>query len=211
MKKFMVLVMGLVSLGVMAGCDDDSKSVKVPAAVQAAFGEMFPAASHVEWEDKGGYMVADFRSAGTVMQAWFDAAGKWYMTEEDISYAELPRAVRTAYEAGDYAAWHVDDVDKLLRNGQETVYVLDIIFAGKALEVCFGTGDAWLWTKTGVRLSEVPDVVRRTLQSSQYGTWVIDDVDLYESPDRVWYAIEVEDPQSEREATVRILEDGTLL
>jgi len=214
------------------------------------------------------------------MQAWFDAAGKWYMTEEDISYAELPRAVRTAYEAGDYAAWHVDDVDKLLRNGQETVYVLeveraeqefdlyysedgvllrevpdrdgnddhgdmlpqelskaisdfiarkypgarivdaerekgntevDIIFAGKALEVCFGTGDAWLWTKTGVRLSEVPDVVRRTLQSSQYGTWVIDDVDLYESPDRVWYAIEVEDPQSEREATVRILEDGTLL
>ena len=280
MKKFMVLVMGLVSLGAMAGCDDDSKSVKVPAAVQAAFGEMFPAASHVEWEDKGGYMVADFRSAGMYMQAWFDAAGKWYMTEEDISYAELPRAVRTAYEAGDYAAWHVDDVDKLLRNGQETVYVLeveraeqefdlyysedgvllrevpdrdgnddhgdmlpqelskaisdfiarkypgarivdaerekgntevDIIFAGKALEECFGTGDAWLWTKTGVRLSEVPDVVRRTLQSSQYGTWVIDDVDLYESPDRVWYAIEVEDPQSEREATVRILEDGTLL
>ena len=88
---------------------------------------------------------------------------------------------------------------------------VDIIFAGKALEVCFGTGDAWLWTKTGVRLSEVPDVVRRTLQSSQYGTWGIDDVDLYESPDRVWYAIEVEDPQSEREATVRILEDGTLL
>ncbi len=196
-------------------------------------------------------MVADFRSAGTVMQAWFDAAGKWYMTEGDISYAELPRAVRTAYEAGDYAAWHVDDVDKLLRNGQETVYVLeveraeqefdlyysedgvllrevpdrdgnddhgdmlpqelskaisdfiarkypgarivdaerekgntevDIIFAGKALEVCFGTGDAWLWTKTGVRLSEVPDVVRRTLQSSQYGTWVIDDVDLYKAP-----------------------------
>ena len=60
------------------------------------------------------------------MQAWFDAAGKWYMTEEDISYAELPRAVRTAYEAGDYAAWHVDDVDKLLRNGQETVYVLEV-------------------------------------------------------------------------------------
>lgn len=59
--------------------------------------------------------------------------------------------------------------------------------------------------------AEVPDVVRRTLQSSQYGTWGIDDVDLYESPDRVWYAIEVEDPQSEREATVRILEDGTLL
>lgn len=235
MKKFTVLVMGLVSLGAMAGCeDDDRKSVRVPAAVQGAFGKMFPAASHVEWEDRGGYVVADFRSAGTVMQAWFDAAGKWHMTEEDISYAELPQAVRTAYEAGDYAAWHVDDVDKLQRNGQETVYVIevehakqefdlyysedgvllreaadtdgngdhgdmlpqelpkavsdfiarkypgariidaerekgntevDIIFAGKALEVCFGTGDAWLWTKTELRLSEIPDVVRRALQS----------------------------------------------
>lgn len=252
MKKFTVLVMGLVSLGAMAGCeDDDRKSVRVPAAVQGAFGKMFPAASHVEWEDRGGYVVADFRSAGTVMQAWFDAAGKWHMTEEDISYAELPQAVRTAYEAGDYAAWHVDDVDKLQRNGQETVYVIevehakqefdlyysedgvllreaadtdgngdhgdmlpqelpkavsdfiarkypgariidaerekgntevDIIFAGKALEVCFGTGDAWLWTKTELRLSEIPDVVRRALQSSQYGTWEIDDADLYESP-----------------------------
>ena len=83
MKKFTVLVMGLVSLGAMAGCeDDDRKSVRVPAAVQGAFGKMFPAASHVEWEDRGGYVVADFRSAGTVMQAWFDAAGKWHMTEQ---------------------------------------------------------------------------------------------------------------------------------
>lgn len=281
MKKFTVLVMGLVSLGAMAGCeDDDRKSVRVPAAVQGAFGKMFPAASHVEWEDRGGYVVADFRSAGTVMPAWFDAAGKWHMTEEDISYAELPQAVRTAYEAGDYAAWHVDDVDKLQRNGQETVYVIevehakqefdlyysedgvllreaadtdgngdhgdmlpqelpkavsdfiarkypgariidaerekgntevDIIFAGKALEVCFGTGGAWLWTKTELRLSEIPDVVRRALQSSQYGTWEIDDADLYESPDRVWYAFDMEDQRSEREATVRILGDGTLL
>lgn len=77
--------------------------------------------------------------------------------------------------------------------------------------MCFGTGGAWLWTKTELRLSEIPDVVRRALQSSQYGTWEIDDADLYESPDRVWYAFDMEDPRSEREATVRILGDGTLL
>ena len=246
MKKFTVLVMGLVSLGAMAGCeDDDRKSVRVPAAVQGAFGKMFPAASHVEWEDRGGYVVADFRSAGTVMQAWFDAAGKWHMTEEDISYAELPQAVRTAYEAGDYAADGVllreaadtdgngDHGDMLPQELPKAVSdfiarkypgariidaerekgntEVDIIFAGKALEVCFGTGDAWLWTKTELRLSEIPDVVRRALQSSQYGTWEIDDADLYESPDRVWYAFDMEDPRSEREATVRILGDGTLL
>ena len=280
MKKFAVLMLALASLGAMTGCDDDDDSVKVPAAVQDTFGRMFPGAGHVEWAGKQGYLVAEFREGGTDMHEWLDDAVKWYKTEEDVTYALLPQAVRTAFESGEYAAWHVDDADKLTREGLETVYVLeveraeqefdlyysedgvllrevpdrdgnddhgdmlpqelskaisdfiarkypgarivdaerekgntevDIIFAGKALEVCFGTGDAWLWTKTGVRLSEVPDVVRRTLQSSQYGTWGIDDVDLYESPDRVWYAIEVEDPQSEREATVRILEDGTLL
>lgn len=142
--------MGLVSLGAMAGCeDDDRKSVRVPAAVQGAFGKMFPAASHVEWEDRGGYVVADFRSAGTVMQAWFDAAGKWHMTEEDISYAELPQAVRTAYEAGDYAAWHVDDVDKLQRNGQETVYVIEVEHAKQEFDLYY--------SEDGVLLREAAD------------------------------------------------------
>ena len=62
MKKFMVLVMGLVSLGVMAGCDDDSKSVKVPAAVQAAF-------PHIEGEIRIcdiGTIIASHCGPGTV-------------------------------------------------------------------------------------------------------------------------------------------------
>ena len=84
MKKFAVLMLALASLGAMTGCDDDDDSVKVPAAVQDTFGRMFPGAGHVEWAGKQGYLVAEFREGGTDMQAWFDAAGKWYMTEEDF-------------------------------------------------------------------------------------------------------------------------------
>lgn len=40
---------------------------------------------------KQGYLVAEFREGETDM-AWFDAAGKWYMTEEDVPYALLPQA-----------------------------------------------------------------------------------------------------------------------
>ena len=148
MKKFTVLVMGLVSLGAMAGCEDeDRKSVKVPSAVRGTFGAMFPTASHIEWEDKGGYLVADFRSGGTDMQAWFDAAGEWQMTEENISYAQLPRAVRVAYEAGDYAGWHVDDMDKLLRNGLGTVYVIEVEHAKQEFDLYY--------SEDGVLLREV--------------------------------------------------------
>lgn len=78
--------------------------MKVPAAVQDTFGRMFPGAGHVEWAGKQGYLVTEFREGGTDMQAWFDAAGKWYMTEEDVPYALLSQAVRTAFESGEYAA-----------------------------------------------------------------------------------------------------------
>lgn len=282
MKKLAFLaLLAFVSLGAMTACDDDDKkTVNVPVAVKSAFGEMFPDASRVVWSDRGGYVVANFNNGTMPMQAWFDPAGKWYMTEEDVPYASLPQAVRTAFEAGEYADWHIDDIDKLVREGLETVYVIeveqrdaeydlvysedgvllravpdtdgdddhddmlpqelskaitdfiaqkypgarildaerekgnievDIVYDRKALEVCFGTGDVWLWTKAEVRLSEVPNVVMQALRASQYGAWEIDDVDHYDSPDRQWYAFELEDPRSERETTVRILADGTLI
>ena len=197
------------------------------------------------------------------MQAWFDAAGKWYMTEEDVPYALLPQAVCTAFESGEYAAWHVDDADKLTREGLETVYVLEVeqrdaeyelvysedgvllravpdadgdrdhgdmlpqelpqavkrekggleveIIDGRTpREVYFGAGDAWLRTKTEVRRSEVPAAVMQAFQTSQYAGWEIDDIDHYDSPERQWYLFELEDPQSDREAELRIQADGTI-
>ena len=52
---------------------------------------------------------------------------------------------------------------------------------------------------------------KQTKQTTQNNTKKNNDADLYESPDRVWYAFDMEDQRSEREATVRILGDGTLL
>lgn len=127
MKKLLIMLTTLASLGVMAGCnDDDDRSVEVPSAVENAFSGMFPGAANVQWSDRNGYLVATFQDAGTGAQAWFGSDGGWHMTEVDIAYAELPAAVKTAFEAGEYAAWRVDDVDKLLRNGLETLYVLEV-------------------------------------------------------------------------------------
>ena len=142
-------MLALAALGAMTGCDDDDDSVKVPAAVQDTFGRMFPGAGHVEWAGKQGYLVAEFREGGTDMQAWFDAAGKWYMTEEDVPYALLPQAVCTAFESGEYAAWHVDDADKLTREGLETVYVLEVEQRDAEYEL--------VYSEDGVLLRAVPD------------------------------------------------------
>lgn len=79
-------------------------------------------------------MVADFslaeaRAAGAAeLSAWFDNGGAWYMTETDIPFAALPEAVQTAFNGSEYAAapWQVDDVDKLEREGVETIYVVEV-------------------------------------------------------------------------------------
>lgn len=126
MKKILLMLTAVALLGAMPGCDDDDRSVNVPAAVKGAFEGMFPGVTRVAWSDRGGYLVAEFNDAGTDMQAWFAADGNWRMTEEDLPYAQLPAAVRTAFEAGEYALWKVDDVDKLLREGMEAVYVLEV-------------------------------------------------------------------------------------
>jgi len=71
------------------------------------------------------------------------------MTEEDVPYALLPQAVRTAFESGEYAAWHVDDADKLTREGLETVYVLEVEQRDAEYEL--------VYSEDGVLLRAVPD------------------------------------------------------
>lgn len=281
MKKLVFFLLAFASLGAMTACDDDDKgSVRVPDAVRSAFDEKFPGAARVEWSGRGGYMVADFHEAGKDMQAWFDAAGKWFMTEEDVPFEQLPEAVRTAFAAGEYAQWRVDDVDKLMRDAMETVYVIEVeqderefdlyyselgvllravadtdddddhddmlpqelpqavtdfiaqkypgarivdierenggleveIVDGRTpREIAFSADNAWIWTKTEMRRSEVPAVVMNALGASQYAAWEIDDIDRYDAPDKVWYLFELEEPQTEREVKVRIQDDGTIL
>lgn len=151
MKKLLCMLAALVALGAMTACDDDNddRSVDVPSAVKEAFGGMFPGAARVEWSDRGGYLVAQFQNAGTGTQAWFAADGNWRMTEEDLTYVQLPAAVKTAFETGDYAAWQVDDVDKLLREGLETVYVLEVEQGEAEYEL--------FYSELGILLRAVPD------------------------------------------------------
>ena len=43
-----------------------------------------------------------------------------------IPYQSLPEAVRTSFEASQYANWKIEDVDKVERLNTETVYVIEV-------------------------------------------------------------------------------------
>lgn len=135
--KIMTLLVSALTLG---GCDktDEPRNPvdSVSERAQTALLAKYPDATNIRWQTKDRYVVASFslpdsRTAGrdgNDLAAWFDNGGAWYMTETDIPFGALPEAVRTAFGATEYAVapWTVDDVDKLERDGAETVYVIEV-------------------------------------------------------------------------------------
>lgn len=112
----------------LAGCskDDDDNNVKVGQDIETAFRGQYPDASRVEWEMKSGYYVADFRHNNTEAEAWYTPQAVWHMTETDVLFANLPQAVKDAFQTCEYAAWRVDDVDMLEYPDVETAYVIEV-------------------------------------------------------------------------------------
>ncbi|WP_080734823.1 PepSY-like domain-containing protein [Porphyromonas gulae] len=86
---------------------------------------MYPNAQNVRWEQEGEFRVAEFMNEGVKSEAWF-LRSIWQYTEIDIPYSALPKAVRAAFEASEYAKWKIEDIDKVERNGTEIFYVIEV-------------------------------------------------------------------------------------
>lgn len=85
---------------------------------------------------------------------------------------------------------------------------VDIIDGRTPREVLFDGSGSWLYTKTEVCRSDVPQAVMTALQNSRYATYRIDDIDHYVTPDSEFYRFDLE--SAEGDAKVDIALDGTL-
>lgn len=158
MKKKWMLFLFFVAAGMLtftACSDDDDNGVPegshlVSKEVQDAFNTKFPQARDVEWKLKGDYAVVDFDWNGSEHSAWFNpSSAAWYMTETDLRYADLPQAVITTHEAGEYVSWKVDDVDMLTREGMETLYVIEVEQGNTDVDLYY--------SPSGILVKTVPD------------------------------------------------------
>ena len=70
--------------------------------------------------------MAEFYLNKQEVKAWYNNNGNWYMTETDISYAELSQEIKEAIKLSKYADWKVDDVDKVERKESETLFVVEV-------------------------------------------------------------------------------------
>lgn len=107
-------------------CDDDDDKFAPESVVTKAFDSKYPDARQVSWENEAGYAKAEFHTGSYEAEAWFDPQGNWMLTETDLPYEALPQALKSSFEASQYAQWKVDDADMLERPDAGTIYVLDV-------------------------------------------------------------------------------------
>ncbi len=254
-------------------CDDDDNYTPEDVVLNT-FNSMYPDAKRVEWETKAAYKVADFHFNSKEMEAWFEANGKWVMTETDILFDELPSTVQDSFKSSMYATWRVEDVDKLERSETEVIYIIEVeegknefdlyytedgtlikevndndqngyepitlpssvtekineMYPGaKILEferehsnlevdildgrihkdVIFNDKNEWLYTEWEIRTSDVPEVVMTALKTTEYANYKIDDIDVFEKPDGLFYVFELESGNKEVHLTIKA--DGTIV
>ena len=88
---------------------------------------------------------------------------------------------------------------------------VEILDGGVKRELFFDRGAAWQYTKTEMRRAELPEAVTAAWAVSEYAGWEFDGADYLQTPDGAWYALELEEERTDREVTLRIAENGTIL
>lgn len=91
-------------------------------------------------------------------------------------------------------------------------YVADFINSGFETYAWFGVDGTWVMTDIDYNsnISYLPAAVQQAFAMSQYGQWIIDDVDTYQRTYDAFNVIEVETPASP-DITLFYSNDGTLL
>lgn len=169
MKKLLPLCALLTGmLCTLSSCNNEDQpgilpgNGNVPEAILEQFKKQFPDAKNVTWENQAdGYYTASFTTDDNPQShntAWFNGHGHWDMTNYEIPFTAVPQAVKETFEASDYgqsgSGWRVDDeVDVLERNGNETLYVIEVQKRenGKETEI-----DLY-FTASGILVKELAD------------------------------------------------------
>lgn len=102
-----------------------------------------------------------------------------------------------------YPGARITEIDR-----EQGMTEVDIIDGRTPRELLFDGNDAWLYTKTEVRRSEVPQAVADALAASEYAAYRIDDIDHYLTPDAEFWRFDLESARGD--VTVDITREGTL-
>lgn len=150
--KSIFLAGSLACSVLFVACDDDNDNIhysNIPSQAVSSFQQLYPNASRIEWDIEMNYFVADFNDGRHEVEAWFDQTGAWVMSETDINYNELPKAVSNSFESSIYGSWRVDDVDLVEQAGRGDIYIIDAEQGEQEITLHY--------SENGDLINEIPD------------------------------------------------------
>lgn len=153
--KFILSAIALCAI-TFTSCDKVEGAKFASDETKNTFKQMYPNASKIEWELKGEYQVADFQEGNREKEAWFDSSGKWFMTEIDVRFEDLPEAVRQAFNTGEYATWRREDIDMLERLEMETVYIVEVEQSEREMDLYYSPDGVLI--KAGADAGDDPSI-----------------------------------------------------
>jgi hypothetical protein len=104
----------------------NNRAVTPPKAVSDAFITRFPDARIKKWMERKEGFIAVFRLNRQKDFAYYSADGTWKATETPLKWTwHLPDVVRHSLRHGDFAAWYVMEIKKLV-TPEQTLYVLRV-------------------------------------------------------------------------------------
>ena len=156
----------------------------------------------VEGTKDGVYQEVDlyFSEDGVLVKTVIDA-------EEDYDYNDFipdtPSGSIQEYIATHYPDARIVEID--IEHGMTEVEIID----GRVCrELFFDSSQNWMLTRTELRHSQVPEDILGYLRSSEYGSYRMDDVDFYQTPEGEFYRFELEYRDDDIE--VDVYADGTV-
>lgn len=89
-------------------------------------------------------------------------------------------------------------------------WIADFWQNNKEMEAWFHQSGVWYQTETDIRFEELPEIVRAAFSASDYQSWHVDDVDMFEHKEQgVFYVLDVE--KNNKEYDLYYSPDGTVI
>lgn len=113
MKRLLIYI---CAVSIMASCNLLEFDVSSPSQIaRDAVLAQFSSANIKNCNSRLGYFIVHFsldaeNDTTTDCVAWYDRDGKWYLTESSMDYKDLPQAVKTALETGEFNNCSVEKV-----------------------------------------------------------------------------------------------------
>ena len=103
----MAFIVGASIVSMSCGLYDDGIP---PKAVRSEFKAMYSGARDVEWDREGQNWSVSYEIDRVEFEALYTSDGKWLMTEQEVSYVNVPQQIKDYLSAShEYGALRLDD------------------------------------------------------------------------------------------------------